>query len=212
MRTCGHKGNMCTLCCKLLPMTSDPEVRGNALWTGDLMVRSGMATTKELSKSIPDFDKKAGCDCPHQRHHTGCKIYKRRPFGCRFWTCRWLAEDDTQDLPRPDYAHYVIDSQPDFVKATNGAVIKVIQIWCDPAYPHAHRDRRLREYLKRQFQKFGFQAIIRYNERDSIFVYYDGIMFHEKTTELAFEKTHTGEEIRNAIGSYDLSITLGKTK
>jgi hypothetical protein len=68
---------------------------------------------------IPDFDKPAGERCPHQKHHKRCSIYGNRPFGCRIWNCRWLVEDDTADIGRPDRSHLVIDLMPDFVTLRN---------------------------------------------------------------------------------------------
>ena len=62
----------------------------------------GLLTPREAANTVTDFDKPAGERCPHQRHHKGCNIYSTRPFGCRIWLCRWLAEDDTAELSRPD--------------------------------------------------------------------------------------------------------------
>lgn len=112
-RECGG----CTLCCKLLPMQAGANERlrdgGQTIATA---IALGLLTARDAANTVPDFDKPAGKRCPHQRHHKGCAIYARRPFGCRFWNCRWLAEDDTAELLRPDRAHYVIDVSPDFVR------------------------------------------------------------------------------------------------
>src|SRR4051794_9187127 len=110
----------CTLCCKLIP--------------------------------VPPLDKKAGERCKHQRS-TGCRIYSKRPRDCRLWSCAWLVNNiNGRPLPvsRPDRTHYVIDIMPDYVTVeSEGRTgrLTVIQIWCDPDYPDAHRDPDLRAWL-----------------------------------------------------------------
>jgi hypothetical protein len=117
---------------------------------------------------IKEFSKPAGERCQHQKHGVGCAIYARRPWSCAMWNCRWLVGDDTADLRRPDRSHYVIDIMPDFVTLVDNdsgerTNIEVVQIWCDPKYPHAHRDPALRAYIDRRGQD-GIAAIIRYSE------------------------------------------------
>ena len=134
-RACGT----CTLCCKLVPV-------------------------RELNKG-------AGERCKHQRA-TGCRIYADRPPSCRFWSCMWLVNDingDTVDLRRPDRSHYAIDMLPDFVVMRDdntGAEIKVpvLQIWCDPAFPNAHRDPELRAFLIRRGRE-GIGALVRFGSQ-----------------------------------------------
>jgi hypothetical protein len=128
----------CQLCCKLLP--------------------------------VKGLNKGANTRCRYQKHHKGCTVYNKTamPIECSLWNCRWLVNDDTHDLPRPDRAHYVIDLMPDTVTAIqdgHAQVFEVIQIWVDPQYPDAHRDPRLRAYLMRQGKK-GIMALIRYNDAD----------------------------------------------
>lgn len=124
----------CTLCCRLLPV-------------------------KELGKGSDER-------CKHQRH-TGCAIYATRPAPCRLWFCRWLLNDDGGTLSRPDRSHYVIDSVPDFVTldpnrdGTEKADLPVLQIWCDPKHPEAHRDPALRRYLAAVGEKHGCAALVR---------------------------------------------------
>ena len=138
MRQCGG----CTLCCKLLP--------------------------------VRELDKASGQRCRHQRTGKGCAVYAtgRMPFSCHFWNCRWLVNDDTADLARPDRAHYVIDLLPDYVTVIDNdsgekTNVEVIQIWCDPKYPNAHRDPALRRYLERRANE-GKIALVRYNESEAI--------------------------------------------
>lgn len=174
-----------------------------SLETAKVMVEKGITTQRIIDNTMKDFDKPAGKPCPFQRHAKGCKVYKTRPFGCRFWSCRWVVEDDTEDLDRPDHSHYVIDMMPDFVRrGDTGDAVPVIQIWVDPGYPDAHRDRKLREFLKRRYKE-GYQAIIRYSERKSMFLYYDeGLnMFFEKETMLLSNKPTTAAEFAEATGA-----------
>ena len=159
----------CTLCCKLLPMTSrkSPEVK-RAL---DAMLAHGLASNSEAASMVPDFDKPAGERCPHQRTFKGCGIYATRPFGCRYWNCRWLVNNDTADLGRPDRSHYVIDIMPDFVTMQDHETgkttqLEVVQIWCDPKHPDAHHDPALRAYLLRRAAE-NIIGLVRYNERDA---------------------------------------------
>ena len=69
----------CQLCCKLLP--------------------------------VPPLEKKAGQRCQHQKFGKGCTVYHSRagmPMECSIWNCRWLVNDDADELSRPDRVHYVI--------------------------------------------------------------------------------------------------------
>ena len=66
---------------------------------GDCQLCCKLLPTKEIGKV-------ANTRCEHQRTGKGCTIYARRPFSCSSWSCRWLLEDDTADLSRPDRAHY----------------------------------------------------------------------------------------------------------
>lgn len=126
----------CTLCCRLVPV-------------------------KSLGKG-------ANVRCQHQQTGKGCRVYQTRtmPAECGMWTCRWLTNDDTADLGRPDRTHYVVDVMPDFVTAQDGPEgepfkIAAVQVWVDPKHRDAHRDPALRRYLERRAEE-GVVAIIRY--------------------------------------------------
>jgi hypothetical protein len=177
-RQCGD----CQLCCRLLPM------HDNEPW------RPGAA-----------IDKAAGERCPHQKFGKGCGIYAKRPFCCKMWNCRWLV-DQAGETGRPDRTHYVIDVMPDFITAVDNVTgkqhqIQVIQIWCDPKYPNAHRDPALRRWLFEQGQK-GIAALIRFNESDALTIVApkdpDG-PWQELTGE-STGKTHTFDETLEALG------------
>jgi hypothetical protein len=138
-RQCGD----CQLCCKLLPMKA-----GTNKDHTEVRAMIGNPPT------IPDFYKAAGDRCQHQQHHKGCRVYDRRPVGCRVWSCRWLVGDDTDKMSRPDRSHFVIDILPDFVVAEQPGRdpirIQVVQVWLDPDYPGAIDDPELRAYIMRR--------------------------------------------------------------
>jgi hypothetical protein len=120
--------------------------------------------------------KLAGEKCRHQKHGKGCTIYRYRPSECRVWNCRWLVNDETEHLPRPDRAHYVVDVFPDFVHQLleDGSLIDVpvMQVWCDPGYREAWRDPRLLAYIEKIAVTRRMATLIRYNsEGDSMTVF-----------------------------------------
>ncbi len=197
-RQCGS----CTLCCKLLPV--DDGMRAS---DGRVIVDAG-------------FHKLAGERCPHQRHGKGCAVYNTRtmPACCRLWNCRWLVNDDTAELARPDRSHYVIDIMPDFItinfhETGKQEHIPVVQVWVDPAYPDAHRDPALRAYLDRRGALDGQAAIVRYNDRDGFVLFPPSMsadhQWHEEHGSKV-EKTHTFEEKLRALGDNKLSVTFAK--
>jgi len=167
-------------------------------------VAAGLLTAREARNTVADFDKPSGERCPHQRHGKGCMIYHKRPFGCRFWNCRWLGgADDTADLHRPDRAHYVIDVSPDFVRvAEDGSTVPVVQVWVDPDYPDAHHDPRLRAFLIVQARK-GLAALIRLSSSKAFVLAApplteDGVWREYHSNSL--EAEHTAEEKIEALG------------
>jgi len=131
----------CQLCCKLLPV-------------------------KEIGKL-------ANTRCAHQRTGKGCMVYNtmRMPFSCKVWNCRWLVNDDADDLKRPDRSHYVIDIMPDFVTVRDeitgfAASIPVLQVWVDPGHPDAWRDPHLMAYIARRGETDNMGTLIRFgNDR-----------------------------------------------
>lgn len=134
----------CQLCCKLVP--------------------------------VEEIDKKAGVKCPAQKFKVGCRVYNtdRMPMSCKFWSCRWLVNDDTADLHRPDRSHVVIDIMPDYVTATDNNTgvetkIEVVQLWVDPAHPDAWKDPTVLAYLERRAEE-GIVGLVRYNSGDGFTV------------------------------------------
>lgn len=101
---------------------------------------------------VEEIFKKAGHKCEHQKEGVGCAVYASRPLSCRFYDCGWRAIDAARGLARPDVSHYVIHPFPDSVRMKqNGKVtdIKVMVIWCDPKFPDAYRDPKLRYILNK---------------------------------------------------------------
>jgi hypothetical protein len=138
MRQCGG----CTLCCKLLP--------------------------------VPPLKKLAGHRCQHQRHGKGCAVYETSamPASCSIWNCRWLVNNDTADQSRPDRSHLVIDLMPDYITLQNPETgerheIEVVQVWCDPHYPDAHKAPQFRRYAERRAVE-GKLVLVRFNSREAI--------------------------------------------
>lgn len=158
--------------------------------------------------AVRELGKEAGQRCEHQRMGKGCAIYDRRPPSCVYWNCRWLVEDDTADLSRPDRSHYVVDVMPDFITAVpddggEKIPVQVVQVWVDPKYPDAHRDPALRAYLARRGEE-NIAAIIRFNATDA-FVLAPPAMNNGEWLEIrnttAREESHSLAEIAAALGS-----------
>ena len=131
----------CTLCCRLLPV-------------------------RELGKGSNER-------CTHQRSGKGCAVYDklfRVSPSCCLWNCRWLVNDDTAELRRPDRSHYVLDIMPDFITITDDddpdhkSNVEIVQVWVDPKFPDAYKDPALLDYLRRRGEE-GIAALIRYSAR-----------------------------------------------
>ena len=153
--------------------------------------------------------KGAGERCKHQRHHKGCAVYHelaRVSPECRLWSCRWLVNDDTADLRRPDRSHYVIDLMPDFVTLRDDATgefehIQVVQIWVDPKFPDAHRDPALRAYLERRAAE-DVIGLVRWDNEKAIAIFPPALsndgQWHEQDKQLSPERTLARRTFRGA--------------
>lgn len=136
----------CQLCCKLLPV-------------------------RELAK--PGNQR-----CRHQKTGKGCCVYgtAQMPPSCKLWSCRWLVDERTAALRRPDRSGYVIDLMPDFVTMRTDLTdekitIPVIQIWVDPVRPDAWRgDHDLMAFIEAMGVEEGTAALFRNGEQKAIFV------------------------------------------
>lgn len=170
--TANRKCGGCQLCCRLLP--------------------------------VPPIDKAANKKCCHQSYARGCKIYGEHPFACQIFSCQWLTNSETYRLNRPDRSGYVIDPMPEYIRLreSNGAEhrISVIQIWCDPRRPNAHRDPNLRNYLEAKAQE-GFAALIRYSPIDGFVLCAPSMtsdnQWHEQSG--THEPEHTVHEIFSSL-------------
>ena len=166
----------CQLCCKLLP--------------------------------VPPLNKGAGERCQHQKFGKGCAVYRKpgMPLDCALWNCRWLVNDDTAELSRPDRSHVVIDIMPDFISIRNddsGEIqkIQVAQVWIDPKYPDAHRDPALRAWVARRAAQ-GIATMVRFNAKDAITIFAPPLTpddaWHEITGNC--EPEHSVESVAQALG------------
>ena len=174
----------CQLCCKLLPVRS--------------------------------LGKDAGQRCQHQSHARGCKVYKqlgRVSPECKLWNCRWLVEDDTEGLSRPDRSHYVLDLMPDYVTVRDDDTgearhIQVVQIWVDPKHPDAHRDPALRAYLERRAEE-GIAGLVRWDNTAAVAIFAPALnadgQWHEVGSNFR-TKDHSVEEKIAALGPMVLHV------
>jgi hypothetical protein len=172
-RSCGD----CQLCCKLLPVV-------------------------EISKA-------GGERCRHQKVGKGCQVYQQAwhppspsrsaagfPPSCAAWSCRWLIDPETAGLPRPDRCHWVIDPMTDYIALTDDATgerqeVAVLQVWVDPAFPAAHRDRRLRDYLSMVAEKYQIAGLVRWNASDGVVIIAPSIAPDGKWHELPSNRTES---------------------
>lgn len=198
----------CSLCCKLLPIKEDAERLLRIRNTIPRMIEAGWAKAEDFRGMLPDFDKPAGERCPHQKHRKGCAIYAQRPFGCRMWNCRWLADAKaTANLSRPDRVGYVIDVVPDYITITHNdgseapVNIEVIQIWVDAKNPDTHRDPALRAYLEQEKKV----ALIRLSGEGKAFTLWppslsSDAQWHE-TAATSLGREHDAAETAEALAS-----------
>jgi hypothetical protein len=59
--------------------------------------------------ALIDLRKPGGMLCWHAEPGKGCKIYARRPGGCRPYRCGWLAHDWLDEMLRPDRCGFLLD-------------------------------------------------------------------------------------------------------
>lgn len=157
-RECGG----CTKCCKLVPVVEGRFING---------------------RQVSGMNKPAGQRCLYQRRSKGCSIYDRRPMACRTWSCRWLVEDDTANLSRPDRSHCVIDIMPDIIVA-NGERLQIIQIWVDPSHPDAWRTPEMLAYIDRRGAE-NIATLIRYDSKKGIVVFSPSISSDKQWHEIS---------------------------
>jgi hypothetical protein len=154
---------------------------------------------------VPTIGKKAGERCQHQSAARGCKIYPDRPFACRAWSCRWLAEKAAAGLPRPDRAHYVVDMAWDHITISYDETgeqvnIPAIQVWVDPAFRDAHRAPELRAYMLRMATDHRAVTIVRWSRYEAVTVFApvmsDDGKWHEKSGSIVDRSAEEREQSR----------------
>jgi hypothetical protein len=155
---------------------------------------------------VGSVHKLAGEKCKHQKFGKGCAVYAnlwRVAPECKLWSCAWLIGNDTADLSRPDRSHYVIDPMPEFVTVNDGngpTPVSVVQVWCDPDYPDAHRDPALRTWL----EKRNMPALVRFDNKRGVVIFPPSYMAHgewtEKHSNLNAEAAHTFEQVMQTLG------------
>jgi hypothetical protein len=149
---------------------------------------------------IKEIGKRAGERCMYQITG-GCSVYHlagRMPRSCFFWNCRWLVDDDTDDQPRPDKSHLVIDMLPDFValiddKTGEQTPVEVVQVWCDPAHRNAYRAPDFRRYVRRRACE-GKATIVRFSSAEAVTLFAPEISpdgkWHEIGGKVETEEAH----------------------
>lgn len=160
---------------------------------------------------VPTIEKPAGKRCRHARAGKGCMIYDNRPFDCRAWSCRWLADRaNTGGMSRPDRAHFVIDMVPDTIKQTfeSGEVrtIGVIQVWIDPAFPEVLKGAELRGYMARMAEQWGMPTLVRFNSRDALCVFPPVITSDGEWHEVNGNITAHNELERMVMGNWEAEV------
>jgi hypothetical protein len=160
---------------------------------------------------VPDLQKPAGTKCRHARVGKGCTIYADRPFPCRVWACRWLADATaTAGMPRPDRCHYVIDTAPDYITANapdgTSRRISVIQVWVDPAFRDAWRTPELRAFMLRQAQQFSLATIIRWSSRDALMVFPPPFDADGEWHEMTGDVVHRTAEEEAILTDYEVQV------
>jgi hypothetical protein len=75
----------------------------------------------------------------------GCRIYDKRPFSCRTWSCAWLSGDMDMEM-RPDRCGVVIDPIPDTIKV-NGVTVPAAQFWVLRGFEDAWKDQPILDII-----------------------------------------------------------------
>lgn len=122
---------------------------------------------------VRELEKPANTRCQHQCSK-GCKVYHtaEMPVSCKVWNCRWLVNDDTHDLPRPDRCGYVIDTMPDIITVEdrdgNSEQFLVVQIWAEKWIQRWPKS--LLKYLERR-SKEDVVGLIRFSNNDAVTIW-----------------------------------------
>jgi hypothetical protein len=112
--------------------------------------------------------KRPGEQCPHLNPKAGCRIYNRRPWGCRWWSCTWLIDRNVPIELRPDAVHVVVDMVSDTV-ISDEVSRPVVQFWNDVRYPDAWKDSAILDLMEFYGTK-GLASLVRFNNDSAIYI------------------------------------------
>jgi hypothetical protein len=143
---------------------------------GDIMTKS-CGSCSLCCKLVPvaEIEKPRNTWCPHCTK-PGCAIYDDRPRGCRQWNCYWLLKDDWPAELEPRRCHVVVDIVTEVItyRDTETGEPKhpwdAIQLWVDPAFPHAHRNPLLRALLAEMCEKIDVLVLVRTGLRQFLLI------------------------------------------
>jgi hypothetical protein len=119
-------------------------------------------------------------------------------------------------MSRPDRTHYVVDIMPDYLQlvpepGAEPVIIEVVQIWCDPNYPDAHRDPDLRAYLARRGEE-GIAALVRYSSEAAFAIIPPAMAADGQWHEQGGEAFKSEERATEAGYAEDVISNLAKAK
>jgi hypothetical protein len=132
---------------------------------------------------VAEFHKAANVRCSYQRAGKGCLLHEDAsyPRSCSLWSCVWLT--GAEGLARPDRSHLVVDPMPDFIEM-NTAKIPVLQVWCDPKFPNAHREPSFRAWLAEYCERMQLAVLVRFDSAKALALFPPGLcedgQWHEK--------------------------------
>lgn len=99
--------------------------------------------------------------CSYQRKgNKGCTIYPDRPPSCKAWSCAWLTVPET-DFPRPDQAHYIVDTFVTRFGITEYGEYEALQVWVDPKWPDAWMCTKLLPWLAKMAEDHRYATVVR---------------------------------------------------
>lgn len=133
---------------------------------------------------VSEIGKKQDEWCKHVVQGAGCGIYKTRPESCRIWSCHWVLNPDLPDELKPRHCHIVFDVMTDTIEQ-EGRVYEVIQAWCDPVYPDAHREPVVRKYIEYLAKTYGLACLMRLGRARGVVIVPPGL--NEEGTWLELE-------------------------
>lgn len=82
--------------------------------------------------------------------------------------------------------------------------IQAVVIWCDPNFPDAHRDPKLREYLLRRAAE-GKVGMVRYNSYDAVIIFAPPMTTENRWFEVAHKSDNITTRqmlLDEALGDY----------